>query len=125
MNSILSGLLAAIISFVFNKHVVSKLGNRAIIYLIPSGEELFKTSAYYFIGGNLIIVHLIFGVIEAGFDFSSNKLAALFAIITHLSFGGLTFYCWQLTKNILLSLLITIIAHLCWNYSVGRLVQCD
>ena len=38
MNSILAGLLAAVISFVFNKYLVSKLGKRAIIYLISSGE---------------------------------------------------------------------------------------
>ncbi|MGM0501103.1 MAG: hypothetical protein ACQERJ_01115 [Bacillota bacterium] len=125
MNSIKAGLIAAAISFVCNRYLVIKLGNYAVVYLIPPAEEVIKTSAYYFIGGNLVQVHFFFGIIEAGFDYQNSKPAAFLAVITHLSFGGLTFYCWQLINDLMLAVVITISVHLAWNYLIGRLRGCD
>jgi hypothetical protein len=120
MTTLFSGLLVATMSFFINKYLVAKLGNWAIIYLIPLCEELLKTGAYYFIGGNLVIIHLIFGIVEAKFDILNSKGAAALAIVTHSVFGGLTFYCLILTKNLVLAILITILIHLFWNYLMGR-----
>ena len=125
MDSIKAGLLAVVISFMYNRYVVNKLGDYAVIYLIPPAEEVFKTSAYYFIGGNLAQVHLFFGIIEAVFDYGNSKAAAILAVITHLAFGGLTFYCWQLIGDLISAVAITISVHLVWNYLIGRFKRCD
>lgn len=120
MNFVFTGLLAAFLAFIINRYLVYRLGNEAIIYIIPILEELLKTGFYYIFGGNLIIIHLIFGLIEGIFDYFNNKLAALLALISHLSFGYITLIIWK-ASNLALAILVTSLIHMSWNYLIGRL----
>lgn len=124
MLSILTGVVAAILSFVLNRFYLSKLGARGVIYLIPLGEEVFKTGLAYYVGADLITTHLVFGVLEAGFDFlDSNYLAALLAIVTHLLLGILTFYSLLVNNNLIAAIMIAILVHTAWNYLIRRIRQ--
>ncbi|MBM7557206.1 hypothetical protein [Halanaerobacter jeridensis] len=121
MISILAGLIASMLAFLFNRFLFSKLGDWTIVYLVPIGEEIFKSGFAYYLGANLVMTHLIFGVLEAGFDFfHSNKLAVVLAVLTHLLLGSLTFYCWTSSNNLIIAIVIAALVHTVWNYSIRR-----
>ncbi|PRX26496.1 hypothetical protein BX659_12087 [Orenia metallireducens] len=121
MNFIFTGLLASFLAFISNRYLVSRIGNQAIVYIIPILEESLKTVSCYIFGANLILVHLIFGIIEGIFDYFNNKIAALLAVLSHLLFAYITLTLWNLS-NIVLAILITSLIHIGWNYLIGRLM---
>ncbi|OCL25751.1 hypothetical protein U472_15635 [Orenia metallireducens] len=119
MNFVFTGLLASFLAFIINRYLVSIIGNQAIIYIIPIIEEILKTTLFYIFGGNLILVHLIFGIIEGIFDYLNNKVAALLAVLSHLLFAYITLTIWNLS-NIVLAILTASLIHMAWNYLIGR-----
>jgi len=120
MNFIFTGLLASCLAFIINRYLVSRIGNQAIVYIIPILEESLKTFSCYIFGADLILVHLIFGIVEGTFDYLNNRIAALLAVFSHLLFAYITLIIWSLS-NIVLAILITSLIHMTWNYLIGRL----
>ena len=123
MNLILASLLASLLAFIINRYLVKKLGNKAIVYLIPCLEEILKTGLFYVIGGNLVATHLIFGLIEAGFDYLTNYWAAFGALLSHFLFGYLTLIIWNATSRLKIAVLVVILIHISWNYLIGRIIS--
>ena len=122
MINILTGLVAAVLSFIANRFLFAQLGSEGVVYLIPLGEEIFKTGIAYYLGANLISTHLVFGILEAGLDFVySNSLAALLAVITHLLLGIVTFYSLLLNNNLTVAIMIAIVVHTAWNFLIRGL----
>ncbi|WP_027339791.1 hypothetical protein [Halonatronum saccharophilum] len=122
MSLIFPGILASFLAFIINRYLVFNFGNKVIVYLIPLLEEVLKSGLYYIFGSSLILTHLIFGIIEGIFDYLDSRVAALTAVISHLLFGYITIYIWDLVGNLLVGVLVTILVHTIWNYLVGRMV---
>ncbi len=123
MNLIFAGLSSSFLAFITNRYLVKKLGNKAIIFIIPLLEEIFKTGSYYFFAKNLLLVHLIFGIVEGLFDYYNSKIAALSAILSHLTFGYITLLVWEISYSLLIGVFFSALVHILWNYIVGRIVK--
>ncbi|WP_408955225.1 hypothetical protein [Natroniella sp. ANB-PHB2] len=123
MNSLLIAMLVALLAFIINRQLVIKLGNQTILYLIPLVEEVLKSGGFYLLGGNLILIHLGFGIIEGLFDYLDSTLAAILAIVSHLLFGYLTLFIFEQTGQLLLAIVIVGIVHSYWNYKIGGIVE--
>lgn len=123
INLIFAGILSALFSYILNKLMLSKLGERALIALIPFIEEMAKTTFAIIFNSAFLGVHLIFGVIEGIYDyiFSSKKIgkwAALASIISHSFFGGVTYVVFERTNSAILAILVAWILHSGWNWYI-------
>ncbi|MCK8826757.1 hypothetical protein MWH25_03230 [Natroniella acetigena] len=123
MNSLLIAMVVALLAFMINRQFVIKFGNQTILYLIPLVEEVLKSGGFYLLGGNLILVHLGFGIIEGVFDYLDSTLAAILAIISHLLFGYLTLFILEQTGQLLLGIVIVGLVHSYWNHKIGGMIE--
>jgi len=120
---IIAGILSAIFSYILNKVMLSKLGERALIALIPFIEEMAKTTTAIIFKSSIVGVHITFGVIEGIYDyiFSSKKIgkwAALASLISHSFFGGITYVVFERANSIILGILVSWILHSAWNWFI-------
>lgn len=126
MKELFCGMTSGIIAYLLNSLLMKQLGEKAIIFFVPLIEESAKSFMAYFIGTNLIVVHIIFGVVEALYDLIYTKneraghMAALMSILSHGIFGLLTYYLYLGTGMILLAVAITTLVHSTWNYYITR-----
>ncbi|WP_378955309.1 hypothetical protein [Pelosinus sp. sgz500959] len=121
------GCLMASLSFLLNKLLLQYIGNRVIVSYGPIFEELAKTLCSYYLGADILVTHIIFGILEAAYDWFKNSsrerrgLAALSSIVGHGLFGGLTVGVFYLSGSILGGIFIAVCVHLIWNVTVIRL----
>lgn len=126
MTEVIGGILAALIAYSFNRLVFKLEGKKSIVFLVPFIEEVSKSIMAYFIRANLIGVHIIFGIIEAIYDFIHTNseraapIAAIISIISHSIFGLMTYYLYLWTGCLLLSIVVIAVIHSLWNYFVTR-----
>ncbi|SJZ74256.1 hypothetical protein [Selenihalanaerobacter shriftii] len=122
MNIILVGLIAAVVTMLINRYLVAEAGNLVIIYLVPFVEEVVKSFSAYFWQTNILLVHLVFGAIEAIYDFYSTSehgvLAGSFSLLGHFAFGYITLFIYLKSNSILLGVLAATTVHTLWNYIV-------
>ncbi len=113
------GLLMAALSFLINRALLKYVGLRAIIGLGPATEETAKTMLAYYLQADILLTHVIFGLIEAVYDWAcyhgSGRTAALLSIGGHSIFGLLTVSIFHLSGKIWLGLAGGIVIHMAWN----------
>ena len=123
MLSLVSGLLAALLSYHINSYALKKVGEEAIIFLAPLIEELLKTGLVLVIGGKVLLSHAIFGGVEALYDMRKNRgskayWAGFASLVSHSAFGAITQYFLYYFGKPVLGLSLAVVGHIVWNYSV-------
>mgnify|MGYP000194268795 CR=1 FL=1 len=122
---LLISLTALGLSYLANKFLLKILKERAVIIGAPIVEEILKTLPAYLLNRPVFYVHLLFGAGEALYDFftgarNSGRWAALFSIVSHSAFGGITLYILYISKNVVQAVLCAIAAHFIWNFTIMR-----
>lgn len=119
-------VLMAGLSFVLNRFLLRYLGKVTIISAGPVVEEAAKTLFAYYLGADIFTVHMVFGVIEAGYDWywrsNNGLLAPVLSIIGHSLFGAVTAGIVFLAGSVWLGLAAGIIMHLSYNLAIVRLL---
>jgi hypothetical protein len=119
--------LAAAFSFAVNRLFVEKWAALTIVGTSPALEESAKTLPAYYLSLDILMVHLLFGLIEGALDFwrsgKSGLAAGLLSVAGHSAFGVLTVLFLSFTKSIVLALLGAVIVHIAWNAAVNRIVN--
>lgn len=121
------GCLMASLSFLLNKLLLEYIGNRVVVSYSPVFEELAKTLCSYYFGADILVTHIIFGLLEAGYDYFKNDsgkrgaFAALLSVIGHALFGGVTVGVFYLSDSIWGGIFSAVCAHLIWNVTFIRL----
>lgn len=123
---LVSGGIAALISFLFNRFFVKYLGNKAIYTVVPIIEEISKTLAPFFLSTSILYTHIVFGIIEALYDGTTSPkkvafTAALMSIVTHGILGAISSYTFAFTNNVGVAIFAAWIFHLGWNYFIAKL----
>lgn len=118
MAYILACLMASF-SFLVNRQLAYRMGPKVIIGLGPILEEAAKTLPAYFLHADILLVHGLFGILEAGYDFrqsKGHKLGAAFASVAgHCLFGGVSVAFLALTGMVWTGLAGGCVVHLTWN----------
>ncbi|SMD04306.1 hypothetical protein [Sporomusa malonica] len=126
MAYVIAALMAGL-SFLLNKLFLRYIGPITVISLGPITEEAAKTLFAYYLGAGIIDVHMVFGVIEATYDWhqdgGKNLTAPLLSIAGHSLFGAVTAGILFVTGRVWLGLAAGIIVHLAYNVTVVRLVS--
>ena len=121
------GCLMAGLSFLLNRLLLKYIGIKVVISYSPVVEELTKTLCSYYFAADILVTHIIFGVLEAVYDWSKEqnkrcgRIAALLSIIGHTLFGGITVFVFNLSSSIYLGILVGIGIHVVWNVTLIRL----
>lgn len=119
-------ILMAGLSFLLNRLFLRYLGPVSIISAGPIAEEAAKTLFAYYLGADLITVHAVFGVIEAGYDWQQGSkegiAAPLLSIAGHSMFGAGSAGVLLLTGSLWLCLAAGIALHLAYNVTIVRLL---
>lgn len=124
MKGIISGFIAALISFNLNNSSVVKVkGEKVITLLAPFVEEITKTFSAFFIGGSIFISHMVFGLVEWYYDYTGSKkaigmIAGGVSFISHSLFGYITVVLYNITDNLFLGIAASILVHSLWNFYV-------
>lgn len=117
--------LMAATSFILNRWLWKRFGNIAVISYSPLVEELAKTLPAYFLGANIFMTHMTFGLIEAVYDWvqsnsEAKAVAALLSVVGHSAFGGITWFILSQYFNIWLAVCGGVLCHVLWNMLVVR-----
>lgn len=118
--------LMASLSFILNRLLLKIIGNITIITFSPIVEEGAKTLLSFYLGADIVVTHVVFGVLEAVYDWqgAADKVkAAAFSIIGHSIFGLVTIAVLYLAENIWLGLAGGIVTHLIWNFIIFQVFQ--
>ena len=121
------GCLMAGLSFLLNKLLLKYVGIKVVISYSPVVEEVSKTLCSYYLAADIIITHMIFGILEASYDWyqqrskERGRIAALLSIAGHTLFGAVTVAAFKLSESIFLAITIAIAVHLIWNVTWIRL----
>ena len=123
MAYIIACLMAAL-SFLINKALVKYIGIEVLISYSPAVEEASKTLLAYYLGADILVTHITFGILEAGYDYVTSpehgRLAAVLSIGGHSLFGLLTIGGYSLMGSIWFGLLVVILTHMVWNMTIIR-----
>ena len=121
------GCLMAGLSFLLNKLLLKYIGIKVVISYSPVVEELSKTLCSYYLSADILVTHIIFGVLEAGYDWLNQQneqrgtIAALLSIVGHTLFGGITVLVFNLRNSIYIGIVAGIVVHVLWNVTLIRL----
>ncbi|MBP2626557.1 MAG: hypothetical protein H6Q68_1268 [Firmicutes bacterium] len=121
------GCLMAGLSFLVNRLLLKYIGIKVVISYSPVVEELTKTLCAYYLAADILVTHIIFGILEAGYDWFNRQngqrgiIAALLSIVGHTLFGGLTVFVFNLSNSIFIGIAVGIGVHLVWNLTLIRL----
>lgn len=124
MAYVLAVLMAAL-SFLLNRAALRFEGVKAVITWGPTLEEAVKTVPAYWLGADILLTHVVFGAIEAGYDWLTSGrhglAAAGLSLAGHSLFGLVTVGVLHLAGSLALALVAGMAAHLAWNVTVVRL----
>ncbi len=124
MAYVLAVLMAAL-SFLLNRAALRYTGPKAVIGWGPAIEEAAKTVPAFYLGGDILLTHALFGVIEAGYDWRSSRrngpAAAFLSVAGHSLFGALTVGTLYVTGSLALALGVAAAAHIAWNVALVRM----
>ena len=116
--------VAAAASFLLNRVFLQRFGMQTIITLSPVAEEMLKTLTAYSVDADILITHVVFGLIEAVYDWLQTRgrlMAAFFSVGGHSLFGFVTVLTTQ-AAGINIGLAAGIVAHLLWNTIMVKLL---
>jgi len=123
------GCLMAGLSFLLNKLLLKYMGMKVIVSYSPILEELSKTLCPYYLGADILVTHMIFGVLEASYDWLKREnrergaIAALLSVIGHTLFGTVTIAMLTLSGSIFLGIFVASSAHMIWNVTLIKLAD--
>lgn len=117
--------LMAPLCFLINKGLLKYLGPRVVYTWGPAAEEVAKTLLPWMVGGDILVTHVTFGLLEGVYDCFTAKLhpgrAAVGSLAGHTLFGLITStLLWQ-TGLLALALVTAIASHMLWNRAALRL----
>lgn len=121
------GFLMAGLSFLLNRLLLRVIGMKAVISYSPVVEELTKSLCSYYLAADILITHVVFGVLEAGYDWYTasgeerRKWAVLGSICGHSLFGALTVMGLSVSGSIWIAVLGACCIHILWNVTLIRL----
>jgi hypothetical protein len=125
--SIAVALFAAGLVWQLNR-LQAYLSSPYIVYIAPLAEEFSKTVPAILIGASLFFTHVFFGVIEAVWEWFSQRrngfYAGLAALASHSIFGFITVLVYERYGTAPPALLAGYLAHMAWNHTVINLVNC-
>ena len=117
--TVLAGILAAFLALIINPFSFKHFGQKAIGQLIPLTEEVLKTGLAWLLGANLLGTHSVFGIIEFFWDlFQPGRgqwLPGFTGFLSHLFFGFITQWIYQMTTNLLLGMIVGTAFHVGFN----------
>jgi hypothetical protein len=118
-------LVALTVSYLINKTLLERLGEKAICFGAPIVEEIAKTLPAYFMDRSIFHVHFLFGLGEAIYDFCNSGKdmgvwAGLMSALTHSVFGLLTVIILNNDGSIFIALAGSMVLHACLNTVVMR-----
>lgn len=123
------GCLMAGLSFLLNKLLLTYMGMKVIVSYSPILEELTKTLGPYYFDADILVTHIIFGVLEAAYDWLHRRnrergtIAALLSMTGHTLFGTITIAILSLSDSVFLGIVVASSVHLIWNVSLIRLAD--
>ncbi|MGI6649685.1 MAG: hypothetical protein ACOX5W_11730 [Bacillota bacterium] len=119
----LAGLLAAAISWVVNSWITERGGRLGLTVLVPLVEETAKTGLAVMIGGELVLVHAVFGSMEAIYETCREQQLgpAIAAFVSHLLFGLVTLSIYRYFNNWGAAILGGTSLHALWNLLIIHL----
>ena len=121
------GCLMAGLSFLLNKVLLKYVGLKAVISYSPIMEELTKTLCSYYLAADILVTHVVFGILEAGYDWYnvSNRQRGMYAaaasVVGHSLFGILTLIGLHVSGSIWIAIAGASCAHVVWNITLIRL----
>jgi hypothetical protein len=115
-------LLMAVVSFLLNRQLLQRIGSDVVLTYGPALEETVKSLPAYYLGADILVVHVTFGVIEGCWDWVHDRRlwATIGSIVGHGAFGLLTILGLYLTNSIWPGLAAGLAAHLAWNVMIIR-----
>ena len=125
MNFIIAGLLASFVAWLLNRYVFLKVGQKGVIFLGPTTEEILKTGLAVIFNTSIILTHIVFGLIEAVVDYKNTKKSsgAIVSLVSHVFLGIITYGLFISLGSIYIALLIAVIVHISWNKFVMGIVD--
>lgn len=119
-------VLMACLSFLLNRFFLRCLGPASIISTGPVVEEAAKTLFGYYLEADIITVHAVFGLLEAGYDWRQGGrhklLAALLSIGGHSLFGAASAKVLVMSGSVWPALGAGVLLHIGYNVMVVRLL---
>lgn len=117
---LIAGITASLFSFAINSYILKRIGDTAVNIYIPVIEEFSKTCFSLIIEGNIIFCHMIFGTVEALYDFYTTPekyslTASVLSLLSHTIFGVITFYVIKLSGFSVIAVLVAVSIHSMWN----------
>lgn len=117
--------LMAALSFLLNRLALRYIGLDVVITCSPVLEELAKTLLAYYLGADILLTHVVFGGLEAVYDWHTSEshgaAAAMLSIVGHAFFGLVTVGVLSLTASLPAAQGAGIVVHLAWNVTIIRL----
>lgn len=121
MAYVLAALMAAL-SFLLNRTALRYVGPKTVIGLGPALEEAAKTLPAFYLGADILLTHVIFGAVEAGYDWLTSRFfgakAAILSLVGHSLFGLTTVGALALTGSVMLAAAAGLVCHLAWNIAM-------
>lgn len=125
LEAALSGIIAALLAYLFNRLARGPLGRISIVVLAPGLEETFKTGTALGLGAPVLATHVAFGLVEAGYDLvvtgrnqthpSRRVAAAAVGLGGHALFGATTLAGYVLTGLWPVGVVAAYLLHMTWN----------
>lgn len=118
MDWVSAGLIAAAFSFFFNRFLCRVYGESVLLGPVPLVEEVAKTMAALLLSADLIRVHLVFGAVEAVWDWHGEAKGitpAFSALVAHGVFGIITVVAIRYTATPGIGIIAALLAHAAWN----------
>jgi len=127
MAYIISVLMAGL-SFLINKLLLKYIGIQSVISYSPVFEELAKTVFSYYLSADILMTHIVFGVLEGVYDWYNDPneqrgiKAAMLSMIGHTLFGGVTLIVFSLSGHVFIGILAAVCTHIVWNMMLLQLL---
>ncbi len=140
--TLLSGLLAGEIAFLANRALLAAAAERPggatawpgeprarpgalLVSAVPAVEEAAKNLTALLAGADLFGTHVVFGLVEAGFETVVGEgrgfVAGVFGLLGHALFGAVTVLALRHTGSPFLATAAGIGLHIAWNATALRL----
>ncbi len=114
----LIGCLMAAVSFLLNSYLLKNWNKFVFISLGPIIEEVSKSYLAWYLGANLILTHVIFGVIEGGYDLVHSRYGdkgCILSISGHTLFGLVTAAAYFASGLIAVGIILACFCHIGYN----------
>ena len=118
--SLFAGLAASFAGFLINNRLLKLMGDRVLVTYIPLAEETVKTVAAVMFGADVVLTHMVFGVVEAVYDLFNSPpahsfTASVLSMISHTLLGLTAYFTIKVSGSVVLAVLVSSVLHSLWN----------